>query len=74
MSWLGAAILILVAALALQLGMLAYAMYALVGVILLSRWLTGRWSESLTAQRELNRVEADTGDQVAIVVTVRNQS
>ena len=73
MSWLGAAIIILVIALALQLGLVAYAMYALVGVILLSRWLTRRWGESLSAQREINRVEVDTGDQVAVVATIKNE-
>jgi len=74
MSWLGAAIVILVLALTFQLGLLAYAMYALVGVILLSRWLTSRWSGSLVAERTLNRMEADTGDTVAILSTVRNTS
>ncbi len=73
MSWLGAAIIILAIALALQLGLVAYAMYALVGVILLSRWLTRHWGESLSAQREINRVEVDTGDQVAVVATIKNE-
>lgn len=73
MSWLGAAILILIVALTFQLGMLAYAMYALIGVILLSRFLTNRWSESLVAERELNRHEAETGDVVGIIATIRNE-
>ena len=72
MRWLGAAIILLIVALTFQLGMLAYAMYALAGVILLSRFLTNRWSESLSAQRELNRLEADTGDVVGIIATIRN--
>lgn len=74
MSWLGAAILILLVALSFQLGMLAYAMYSLVGIILLSRFLTSRWSDSVSAERELNRMEADTGAIVAIVATIRNES
>ena len=73
MSWLGAAILILAAALALQLGLLAYAMYALVGVILVSRWLTRRWSEGLTAEREVSRTEVDTGEQIAVVAAIKNR-
>lgn len=72
MSWLGAAIVILIIALVLQLGMVAYAMYALLGVILVSRWLTNRWSSSLTAERELTRVEVDTGDAVAVHARVKN--
>ena len=73
MSWLGAAIVVLVIALTFQLGMLAYAMYALVGTILLSRFLTNRWSKSLSAERELNRLEAETGDVVGIIATIRNE-
>lgn len=72
MSWLGAAILILIVALTLRLGMVAYAMYALLGVMLVSRWMTGRWSASLSAERELNRHEVDTGDTVAVIATVTN--
>ncbi len=72
MSWLGAAIVLLIVALTFQLGLLAYAMYALVGVILLSRFLTSRWSDSLTAERELNRMEAETGQVVAIIATIQN--
>lgn len=72
MSWLGAAILILIVALTFQLGMLAYAMYALVGIILLSRLMTRSWSESLTAERELSKSEADTGDVVGVIAKVTN--
>lgn len=73
MSWLGAAIVILIIALSLQLGMLAYAMYALVGIILVSRLMTQRWSESLTAERELSKVEAESGDVVGVIAKVTNQ-
>jgi len=74
MSWFVAAILILLAALALQLGMVAYAMYALLGVILASRLLASRWSRNLTAVREINRRQANVGEVVAVVVTVTNQA
>jgi len=73
MSWLGASIIVLIIALTFQLGILAYAMYTLVGVVLLSRWLTSLWSEKLTAMRELNRVEASTGEVVAILLTIKNE-
>lgn len=73
MSWLGAAIVILVVALSFQLGMLAYAMYALVGVILVSRLMTQRWSESLKAERELSKSEAETGDVVGVIAKVTNE-
>jgi uncharacterized protein (DUF58 family) len=61
-------------ALVLDLGLLMYAMYALLAVLLFSRYLTRRWAESLTATRECNRLSADVGDMVAVVVNVANSS
>ena len=72
MNWLGAAIVVLVVALTLRLGMVAYAMYALLGVILASRWMTSRWSASLSAEREINRHEVGTGETVAVNAKVTN--
>lgn len=42
---------VLLAALALQAGLLAFAMYVLIGVLLLSRYLAKRWVGSLEAKR-----------------------
>lgn len=73
MKWyLGATVLLLVALL-LNMGLLAYSMYALLGVMLVSRYLTRTWAESLSAMRECNRVSANVGDMVAIVIKVRNR-
>ena len=55
------------AALRLGLGLLAYAMYVLLGIMLVSRWLARHWVENLTAVRECNRYSADIGDTVAVV-------
>jgi uncharacterized protein (DUF58 family) len=73
MRWFAGAIVLLMAALALGFGLLAYAMYALLGVMIASRALTRLWAESLAAQRECNRVEADVGDTVAVVIRVQNR-
>ena len=51
MIWYAGAILILLFALIFKLGLLAYAMYALLGVLLVSRWLTRSWAASLSAKR-----------------------
>jgi uncharacterized protein (DUF58 family) len=72
MNWLVGAVLVLIVALILDLGLLAYAMYALLGVLLVSRYLTHVWAESLQAERECNRLTADVGDKVAVVVNVQN--
>ncbi len=73
MNWLIGAILILLLALIFDFGLLVYAMYALLGVLLVSRFLTRRWAESLAATRECNRLTANIGDTVTIVVRVANR-
>jgi len=73
MNWLVAAVLILLLALIFDLGLLAYAMYALLGVLLVSRWLTRVWADNLSATRECNRLTADVGDTVAVVVDIANR-
>ena len=73
MKWFAGALLLLVAALVFDLGLLAYAMYALLGVMLVSRVLARSWSENLTAVRTYSRGAVNIGDAVAVVVTVENK-
>lgn len=73
MRWLLGGIVLLLTGIALQLGLLVYAMYALLGVILLSRYLARQWIENLSATRECSREIAEIGDKVAVAVHVRNQ-
>lgn len=72
MKWFLGAMLLLAVALALDLGLLAYAMYALLGVMLVSRFLARSWSENLQASRECNRLAANVGEKVAVNITVEN--
>lgn len=72
MRWIIAAILILLVALTFQMGLLAYAMYALIGVILISRWTTKAWATSLDAKRTCNQYEANVGQTIAVVIAVKN--
>lgn len=72
MRWFTGAIMLLLIALVFGLGLLAYAMYALLGVMLVSRWMSRSWVENLTAERECNRLSANVGDLVAVVVAVKN--
>lgn len=73
MNWLVGAALILLLSLIFDLGLLAYAMYALLSVLLVSRYLTRHWADSLVASRECNRLTANVGEQVAVVVTIENR-
>jgi uncharacterized repeat protein (TIGR01451 family) len=72
MKWLAGAILLLVFSILFGLDLLAYAMYVLLAVMLVSRFVTRQWAESLAASRECNRLAAEIGDNVAVVVTLKN--
>lgn len=74
MRWLPGAILLLIIGVVFQLGLLVYAMYALLGVILLSRWLARHWIDNVTARRDSNRHEVEIGDRVAVIVNLENTS
>ncbi len=73
MKWFLGATLLLTLALVFHLGLLAYAMYALLGTMLLSRFLARTWAEHLTAKRECNRLTANIGETVAVMITVENK-
>ncbi len=72
MRWLVVTVVFLLVALALNLGLLAYAMYAMLGIIVLSRTLADRWSAHLTATRATNRDHVKIGDSVAVVTVIEN--
>ena len=73
MIWLAAAIVVLILSLTFQLGWLVYAMYVLLGVMLVSRLLSRVWSDNVVVGREFNRLTAEVGEKVAVVVNVRNR-
>ncbi len=72
MKWFLGALLLLLAALLLESSLLAYAMYVLLGLLLLSRWLARSWIGGLSATRTCKQVSADIGERVAVHLTVTN--
>lgn len=72
MIWPAAIVLILILAIVFRLGLLMYAMYALLGILLVSRYLTYRWAAALSASRECNTLIAEEGDEVAVIITIEN--
>lgn len=72
MRWFLGAIALLAIGIALQMGLLVYAMYVLLGVMLVSRYLTREWVERITAERECSRLTAQIGDKVGVIVRIRN--
>jgi uncharacterized protein (DUF58 family) len=72
MKWYLGAALILLAALLLESGLLAYSMYVLLGVLLVSRFLARSWLGNLRVSRECKVATAEVGDRVQVRVRVRN--
>ncbi len=64
---------ILVIAVLLDLPLIACAMLALLGLMLISRFLARSWITNLEASRECNRTEVEAGQTVALIITVRNR-
>src|SRR5947207_840802 len=72
MKWFVGAILVLLFALVFNQPLVAYAMYALLGVLLVSRVLSLTWVGKLTARRECDRLTARVGETVSATVTIEN--
>jgi uncharacterized protein (DUF58 family) len=73
MKWFAPTVLILLVALVFNLGLLAYAMYALLGAMLVSRLMTRQWVEHLEGERRCNRDACNVGESVAVIVSVKNE-
>jgi uncharacterized protein (DUF58 family) len=74
MKWWLSAAAILALALVLQSGVLAYAMYVLLGLLLVSRYLARNWTSNLEAERRCSIQTAETGETVPIKLTLRNDN
>ena len=73
MRWVFVVVLVLVVAAVLDLGLLAGAMLALAGLMLVSRFLARSWITNIEATRECNRTEAEIGQSIAFVTTLHNR-
>jgi uncharacterized protein (DUF58 family) len=74
MKWYVGAIALLLAALILDSGLLAYSMYVLLALLVGSRLLARTWAGGLTAKRECEGDTAEVGEAIAVTVTVENQN
>jgi uncharacterized protein (DUF58 family) len=72
MKWFLGAILLLLVALVLQSGLLAYAMYVLLAVLIISRLLARNWLGKVTANRMCDRLTAEIGDEVNVEIAIAN--
>jgi uncharacterized protein (DUF58 family) len=85
MKWFLGILLILLAALILESGLLAYSMYVLLGLLFISRVMARNWIGNLRATRTCRLVGGDgeeplpgglvaeVGDKVSVRLTVRNE-
>jgi uncharacterized protein (DUF58 family) len=72
MRWLIGILVVLAVALVIQSGLLAFAAYVLLGVLLLTRLLTRDGLGRVEAQRIVSAEEVDAGGRIDVEVTVRN--
>src|SRR5580704_6013314 len=72
MRWFLGIIAVLAVALVIQSGLLAYAAYVLLGVLLVTRLLTREGLHHIEAERTVSAEEVEAGDRIEVEVTVRN--
>ena len=73
MKWILGTLALLVVGMLLKLSFLVYAMYVLLGVLLLSRFLTRTWMVNLEAARACDREVVEIGESVEVEVEIRNR-
>ena len=66
MKWILGTLALLLIGLFFKLSLLVYAMYVLLGVLLLSRYFSNAWIEKLYAQRTCRESAVEIGDAVAV--------
>lgn len=72
MKWLLGTLALLALGLVFRLGLLVYGMYALLGVLLVSRFLARHWTGQLTAVRACDQDSVQIGESVAVSLRVLN--
>lgn len=72
MRWFIGLIVVLAIALVIRSGLLAYAAYVLLAVLLVTRFLTREGLHQVEAERSISDDEVEAGDRIEVKVTVRN--
>jgi hypothetical protein len=73
MKWILGTLALLALGLALQLNLLVYAMYVLLGILLLSRFVTRVWTEKITVTRQVDGDVFEIGGSTEVTVDVENR-
>ena len=73
MKWILGTLALLVAGLVFQLSLLVYAMYVLLGILLLSRFFTRAWTEKIVVTRSAGGDVFEIGESTEVTVEVTNR-
>ena len=73
MKWILGTIALLLVGLMLQLNLLVYAMYVLLGILLLSRFFTRTWTEKIVVTRQAEGDVFEIGQSAEVTVEVENR-
>jgi uncharacterized protein (DUF58 family) len=72
MKWIVAAFALLIVAFAFDLGLLVYAIYALLAIFLAARYVTSRWSGNVEGSRTVSATRAEIGDTIEVGIGIEN--
>jgi uncharacterized protein (DUF58 family) len=73
MKWILGTLALLALGLLLQLNLLVYAMYVLLGILLLSRFVTRVWTEKIAVTRQVDGDVFEIGESTEVTVDVENR-
>src|SRR5438128_621128 len=73
MKWILGTLALLILGLALQLNLLVYAMYVLLGILLLSRFVTRVWTEKIVVTRQVAGDVFEIGESTEVTVDIENR-
>ncbi len=73
MKWIVTSLILLAVGFIFKLGLLVYAMYVLLGVLLISRFFSKRWIESIITSRVVSEEMVEIGAVVRVEVTLANR-
>ena len=71
-KWIFVALVGLLFAYVFDMGLLIYAIYAFIGIVILSRFLTGNWVDHVEATRKCEQLTIEEGETVTVFVNLQN--
>ena len=60
-KWVLLGLIGLLIAYVLDMSLLIYAMYAIIGILFVSKWVTSRWTQAIQAERVCDKTETEIG-------------